>query len=73
MHEFWTIPTATIMISRSQIPCKFGGWQTWNTNINSCGCCVLYVVIVVRCFCPSKCTSFILFGHVICLNLLKAN
>ena len=26
---------------------KYGGWQTWNTNIRSCGCCVVALASVI--------------------------
>ena len=40
------------------------------------GCRVFAFVafaIVVSCFCPHKCTSLIIFGQVVCPNILNVN
>ena len=33
----------------------------WNTNSQSCGCCVVTFVVVVWCFCSHNCTSLVIF------------
>ena len=50
---------------------NYGGWQTWNINIQSSGSCVVALVVVVWCFSPHKCTSLNIFGQVKCRNILK--
>ena len=47
MHNFWTIPTASSMYARLQNTTKYGSWQTWNNNIQSCGCRVAFVGVGV--------------------------
>ena len=39
---------------------QIGGWRTWNTNIQSCGCCVVAFVVIIWCFSPTSDTSLII-------------
>ena len=49
----------------------YGGWWIPNTNIQSYVCCVVAFAFVFWYFCPHKCTSLIIFGQVVCPNILK--
>ena len=72
MHEFWTISTTKIANTRSEnhanTVVRKHGTQTFKVVIVVfllCYCCLM--------FCPSKCTSFIIFGQVICPNILNVS
>ena len=67
----WTIPTTNMTYNRLQNYTKNDGWQTWNTNIRSCACCVFAFDVVIWCVCSHKCTSLIIFGQVICSKIPK--
>ena len=44
---------------------KYGGCQTWNTNIQSCVYCVDYFTIVIQCLCPHNCTLLMMLPQVV--------
>lgn len=67
----WTISTTYMTYSRSQNYTNMCGWQTWHTNIWSCGCRVVSFIVIIWCLCPHKCTSLVNFEHVVCPNILK--
>jgi hypothetical protein len=45
---------------------KYGGWWTWNTNIQN----YIWLLCCLMVF-PHKCTSLVIFGQVVCPNILK--
>ena len=61
MHDFWTIPTVNMAYARSPNYLNMMAGKIWNTNIQSCGGCIVAFAIAVRCFCPHKFTSPFLF------------
>ena len=51
---------------------KYGGWWTWNTNIQSCDCCInAFIVVVVWCFVPTSAHPLLFFWQVICPTMLE--
>ena len=70
MHDYWTIATTNIMCMRSQNYTKYGGWQTWNTNIWSCDV-VAYVICFFNVFVPTSAHPKFIFGQAVCSNILK--
>ena len=70
MHEFWTNPTVIMTYTRSQNYTNMvvgeHGMQTFEVVV-----VMLLFFIVFLMFSPHKCTSLLIFGQVVCPNILK--